>query len=276
MVPSVDIPREGSQSTQFQRYRDRPSRPARSLRNPFPGGNGPALLIGQRLLEYAVLVFRSRTRDLIFPQAEHGRLSAVFAANWGNAQFSHPAVDRDSFVRGVLLHDRAYGAADDVEMGATTREVWTQVHERDLELNTEDPICDLVSAMHVRRLITPDDHPDAIALGERLDARIQNLTTQTGIEGAVLRHADSITELCDSIAYDACFQSEMKDTVSTYVAAGSDSVAVSYRVRIDGTILVTPWPFAADRIETYIVGYAPEDYGALQFGRPVAVRLVQE
>ena len=54
-------------------------------------------------------MFRSKTQNLIFPQAEHSRLAGTIANLWGNDDFDRPNFNFKSFVTGVTLHDVGYG-----------------------------------------------------------------------------------------------------------------------------------------------------------------------
>ncbi|MDX6454362.1 MAG: hypothetical protein QOD48_469, partial [Gaiellaceae bacterium] len=49
----------------------------------------------------------------MYPQAEHQRLAGVIAAAWGNDQVGRPPLPFESWVRGVAVHDRAYGELDE-------------------------------------------------------------------------------------------------------------------------------------------------------------------
>ena len=51
-------------------------------------------------------MFKSRTREIVFTQYEHGRLAGTVARAWGNDTFDRPALDFDAqffgFVAGVM------------------------------------------------------------------------------------------------------------------------------------------------------------------------------
>ena len=69
-------------------------------------------------------MFKSKSRDVIFPQAEHAKFSAELAKNWGNNQFDKPAIDFNAFVEGVKNHDMAYGDNDNFQLGELSLEQW--------------------------------------------------------------------------------------------------------------------------------------------------------
>ena len=54
----------------------------------------------------------------MYPEAEHQRLAGVVAAAWGNDEVKRPPLPFESWVRGVAVHDRAYGELDEDLIGA--------------------------------------------------------------------------------------------------------------------------------------------------------------
>src|SRR5512143_1318373 len=103
-------------------------------------------------------MFRSRARDVVYPQAEHQRLAGVVAAQWAEP----PLEPFDSFVHGVATHDRGYGELDADPIGGVAMERWLVIQRAGIEAQG-DAIVDLVVAMHSFRLVStvpmpvPDD-----------------------------------------------------------------------------------------------------------------------
>src|ERR1700744_802436 len=95
-------------------------------------------------------MFRSRTRPVVYSQAEHARLAAVIAAAWQPKLIPLPF---DSFVRGVALHDRGYGELDNDSLGDVEQARWIEIMRRGFEPQDGDPVVDLVGALHIRRLV---------------------------------------------------------------------------------------------------------------------------
>jgi hypothetical protein len=98
-------------------------------------------------------MFRSTERPVVYSQAEHARLAAVIAQAWGNAEYSRPPLPLDSFVRGVLLHDRGYGELDNDPIGEVGNERWLEIMRRGFAAEDGDPVVDLVAMLHIRRLV---------------------------------------------------------------------------------------------------------------------------
>src|ERR687886_932448 len=98
-------------------------------------------------------MFRSRRRPVVYSQAEHARIAAAIAAVWGNDAFPRPPVPFDAFVRGVALHDRGYGELDADGIGEVASERWLELQRRSFTPRGEDPVVDLVVALHVHRLV---------------------------------------------------------------------------------------------------------------------------
>jgi Protein of unknown function (DUF3891) len=189
-------------------------------------------------------VFRSRRRPLITPQADHARFSAVLALAWGNERFPRPPLDFDRFVQGVALHDRGYGEHDDDPIFGTERARWVEIQRESFRPRGDDPIVDLVVALHVRRLV--GDDPAAAAM----DAALPALHAAAGVSEEDGRAADQITRLCDGIAFD--FPLEEPESGR---AAGVDYTVDGY-----GLITLDPWPLAVPRLLGLVTAYAADGY----------------
>src|SRR6476661_2566261 len=107
----------------------------------------PHLWMGRRAIK-AVLMFASRRRSIVFPQAEHARFSGALALAWAE----RPPLPFAAFVRGVADHDRGYGERDcDPIGGVMGSERWVEIQRRGFTPRGEDAVVDLVVALHVRR-----------------------------------------------------------------------------------------------------------------------------
>src|SRR5437763_10962190 len=112
-------------------------------------------------------MFRSRRRDVVFPQTEHAAFSAGIALHWAD----RPNVPFDSFVRGVALHDRGYGELDTDEIGVVPRGRWLKIQLAGFGVHDEDPVVDVVASLHVRRLV--GDNPVSCTMIEALPALLE-------------------------------------------------------------------------------------------------------
>jgi hypothetical protein len=192
-------------------------------------------------------MFRSTRRAIVFPQADHARLAGVLALAWRDRP---PGLGFESFVRGVADHDRGYGEHDDDEIGAVASERWVGIQRRSFAPRGEDHVVDLVAALHVRRLLSSrnDDH-EREAYGE-VDALVPSLVAAAGVTVAQAEAADRITNVCDRIAFDFCFEEP----------AEGEARGVAYAVDGRGAITLDPWPLAVERLVGLVPGYEAEGY----------------
>ena len=181
-------------------------------------------------------MFRSRTRDVVYPQAEHQRLAGAIAAAWAKA----PLEPFESFVLGVATHDRGYGELDEDAIGSIAPERWLAIQAPAVEPQA-DPVTDLVVAMHVQRLadnFTP------------LDAHVPQRLAEAAVDPDVAAEADSVTELCDRLAFDFCFEDASSGRVGRF----------DYSLGSDGSATLDPWPLAVDELTETVVGYRADGY----------------
>jgi hypothetical protein len=148
-------------------------------------------------------------------------------------------------VRGVADHDRGYGEHDDDPIGGVmTEEHWLGIQRRGFAARGEDPVVDLVVAMHVRRLIGEGE------AFEEADALIDPLCAAAGVTRAEAEAADLVTNVCDVISFEFCFEQE------------SDREIRGYQLHLDGhgRVQVDPWPFAVPRLIGLVTAFEAEGY----------------
>jgi hypothetical protein len=177
----------------------------------------------------------------VYPQAEHQRLAGVIAAAWGNDQVERPPLPFESWVRGVAVHDRAYGELDTDLIGAIAPERWIEIQTPAVEPQTGDAVVDLVVAMHVQRLA--DDFVD-------LDAHVPDRLADAGVEPEDAAAADVITNLCDTLSFTFCFEEPASGSVGAF----------SYAVSADGSATLAPWPLGVPELTETVVGYRADGY----------------
>jgi hypothetical protein len=191
-------------------------------------------------------VFRSKSRSVVYPHAEHARLSAAIAAAWGNESVTRPALPFESFVRGVELHDRGYGVLDNDGLGEIPQERWLKIMRRGLEAQDEDAVVDLVVVMHIRRLVANSD----ASLGAELDAAYAARLEVAGVSEQDAAAADVVTNLCDRLSFSFCFEEAGAGTVGSFV----------YSIGSDGVAAVSPWPLGVQRLTETVIGYRADGY----------------
>jgi len=184
-------------------------------------------------------VFRSTIRPVVYPQAEHARLAAAIAAAWSPETIPLPF---ESFVRGVAVHDRGYGELDNDSLGEVEQARWLELMRRGFEPQDDDPVVDLVVALHIRRLVGKASPEFDAALPERLEA--------AGVSAADAAAADAVTNLCDRLSFSFCFEEEGAGTVGS----------IAYRVAADGGATLAPWPLVVPELAETVVGYRADGY----------------
>lgn len=181
-------------------------------------------------------MFRSTVRDVVYPQAEHQRLAGAIAAAWAEP----PLEPFASFVRGVATHDRGYGELDTDAIGSIGPERWLEIQRPAVEPR-DDPVADLVVAMHVQRL-AEDFVP--------LDAHVPERLAAAGVDPDAAAAADAVTELCDRLAFDFCLEH----------ASSGHIGEIDYTLDEDGSATLDPWPLAVGELAETVVGYRADGY----------------
>lgn len=205
-------------------------------------------------------MFRSARRDVVFPQSEHARLAATIALAWGNDAFAGPRLPFDSFVRGVALHDRGYEPFDDDGIGEVAPERWLEIQRESFRPRGEDAAVDLVVAMHIRRLVGNSRSSGVVV---ELDSRLPELRAAAGLTEAEAAAVDRITDLCDRVAFDFCFEEPASGGVDIVPAAGGEPVRVTYILDGEGAVSLDPWPLGVPRLLGVILGYGATGYPAV-------------
>jgi hypothetical protein len=191
-------------------------------------------------------VIRSRSRAVVFPQAEHARLAGTLALAW----HERPPLRFESFVRGVADHDRGYGELDNDELGAIETEPWVAIQRRGFAPRGEDAVVDLVAAMHVRRLLSSQNDEHELSAFAEVDELIPSLLDAAGASVDEADTADRITNVCDRIALLFCIEEPADGEIRGY----------AYTLDGVGGITIDPWPLAVPRLVGLVAGYAADGY----------------
>jgi uncharacterized protein DUF3891 len=205
-------------------------------------------------------MFRSARRDVVFPQAEHARLAGTIALAWGNERFARPALPFESFVRGVTLHDRGYGQLDGDQIGRVDPARWAEIQLAGFRERSGDPVVDLVVALHVHRLASNFTSDPAQAAARLMGPQLPGLAAAAGVSGADALDGDTITDLCDMIAFDFCLERPAGGAVAVSPGAGAERVEVAYALDGHGAVTLTPWPLVVPELPGMILGFAANGY----------------
>jgi uncharacterized protein DUF3891 len=140
---------------------------------------------------------------------------------------------------------------------------WLALTRSGFEMTWVDPIADLITKMHLKRLSSYGSAPARQAMTAEMAQAIREHIQRHGLDAATFERIDRITDLCDSNAFDFCYEAPAEGEVRIFPRNDRDEeIAVGYRIE-DGTIRVEPWPFGVDSHTGYLVGYELEGYPAL-------------
>jgi hypothetical protein len=192
-------------------------------------------------------MFRSRVRDVVYPQAEHQRLAGVVAAQWAES----PLEPFTSFVAGVATHDRGYGELDADGIGELELERWLVIQRRGLAPRG-DAIVDLVVAMHSFRLVSNVPMPVTDEVKREFETVRDERLAAAGVDAAVAAAADRVTDVCDRLAFSFCFEEAASGTIGE----------IAYTVEPGGNATLSPWPLRVGELAETATGYAGEGYPA--------------
>jgi hypothetical protein len=205
-------------------------------------------------------MFKSKRRPIVTPQSEHLKLVGTLALLWGNAGFDVPPIDRLSMVAGMGFHDRGYGFLDNSPIGGMTDEEWAPIARRSFYTQYTDITADLIAKYHFRRLASHDDSEQRKAMTAEFSQEIEKQLAGHKLSKELFDRVDRITDLCDTISFDFCFELPAGKEFSIYPRNDTKTeVSIHYRVE-DGNIHVTPWPFSVDTYDGYIIGYKLDGY----------------
>jgi hypothetical protein len=205
-------------------------------------------------------MFNSKQRTIVVPQWEHQQLAGTLALLWGNAAFERPAIPSASFVAGVGLHDRAYGPLDNLPIGGIPEADWLALTQAGFATAWADPAADLIVKLHLQRLAGYGIAPERQAAAAAMAEAIQTYAARHGLDLPTFNRIDRITNLCDRIAFDFCFEAPASGTVSIFPRNDAiTEVAVNYQIAGD-KIFVDPWPCSVAEARGYLVGYQRDGY----------------
>ena len=203
-------------------------------------------------------MFRSRRREVVFPQREHARFAAAIADGWSDA-FAPVRLPRERFVLGVAEHDRGYVEHDADEIGKLPPGRWLEIQERGFAPTRDDAVVDLVVALHVRRLVSSRGDEETRRVLATMDAGLPALVDAAGVSADAAAAADRITDLCDRVAFDFCLEEPATGAVDVLRADGT-AAEVRYALDGRGGVTLEPWPLDVERLVGTVRGFAAGRY----------------
>jgi hypothetical protein len=192
-------------------------------------------------------MFSSYRRPIVFPQAEHARFAGALALAWAE----RPPLPFASFVRGVADHDRGYGELDTDPIGGVMgSEHWVGIQRKGFAPRGEDAVVDLVVALHVRRLLSSQEDEHERAAYAEADRVTSSLLDAASVTRDDAETADAITNVCDVISFEFCFEGPSERNVRGYHITHDG----------EGRVEVDPWPFTLPRLLGLVTAFATHGY----------------
>jgi hypothetical protein len=205
-------------------------------------------------------MFRSKRRQIITPQSEHLKLVGTLAMLWGNDEFDTPPIERNSMIAGMGLHDRGYGYLDNSPIGGMRDEEWEVIARRGFSMPCSDVVADTIVKYHFRRLASGGTSEIRKALHAEFSQGIEDQLQRHNLSRTLFDRMDRITDLCDTLSFEFCFDIPASGSISIFPRNGEDTEdTLEYHVE-DGEINVTPWPFSVDEYRGYLVAYQRDGY----------------
>ena len=192
-------------------------------------------------------MFCSLKREIVFPQSEHSRLAGILAHLWGNTNFDKPSLDFNSFVKGVSFHDRGYGFLDHLPVRERSEQAWLETQRKGIEIEYQDKTADILIRLQLARLLEYSETPERKKRARTLRQQIENLCNQNSFSLEDFLWADRITNFCDNLAFDFCFEKETTGSVSVFPKKNSEKqTSIEYELNSSGQISISPWPFSVE------------------------------
>lgn len=205
-------------------------------------------------------MFRSKSRQIVTPQSEHLKLVGTFAMFWGNEQFDTPPIERNSMIAGIGLHDRGYGYLDNSPIGGMRDEEWEIIARRGFNMYCSDVVADTIVKYHFRRLASGGESPIRKTLHADFTKGIDEQLERHNLSRSLFDRIDRITDLCDTLSFQFCFDVPISGSVNIFPRNGDDTqIPIEYHVE-NGEINVHPWPFSIDEHRGYLVAYHADGY----------------
>ena len=201
-------------------------------------------------------MFRSKSRGVIITQFEHARFAYQLAAQYGNEDFDLPNIPMNSFLTGVLFHDRGYGIIDEYEIGQMSEDTHVEVLAKGGLEQCSDPVADIVARFHILRLLGNNNTTRRNEISIKLDQLNNKVLADHNLDRELFKKADRITDLLDFTSFDFCNEVFNEKELLVYPKYDSaKEVGIKHRVISMNEIVVNPWPFKEETITGEILGF---------------------
>ena len=166
-----------------------------------------------------------------------------------------------SFVKGVTFHDRGYGLLDNKPIGGVSSETWLATQRDGILQQSDDAVANIVSVMHIKRLLTNSDRQGRDELIALAEGQIDQSLKDIDVSLDAFEWADKITRWCDNVSFDFCFDEKVFDDSEVYTHVDApDEITVGFDIDASGVIRVDPWPFSVEHYAGFIVAYQLDGY----------------
>lgn len=200
-------------------------------------------------------MFKSKRRPIVTPQSEHLKLVGTLAMLWGNDDFDIPPIERNSMIAGMGLHDRGYGYLDNSPIGGMRDEEWEVIARRGYAMPCSDIVADTIVKYHFRRLASSGASEIRKTMHADFTQILNEQLKHDDLSRTLFDRIDRITDLCDRLSFEFCFDASASGNISIYPRNGEDTeITIEYQVK-DGEINVSPWPFSVHEHQGYLVAY---------------------
>jgi hypothetical protein len=199
-------------------------------------------------------------RSTIVPQKEHSRLSATIASFWGNKNFKAPNIPTESFIKGIMFHDRGFGVYDTDNLMKLSKAARDRTLSEGIRKTTDDPAADIITLRHIcciLKMYSKNETGKLLAICEKA---ISLKMKKVKIQEKEFDFAEDITNFVDDISFD--FSQGKSSSWSAMIKANSNSKnKTKFTCTIKGDkIRIRPWPLSIDHYTGSIVGYSKKGY----------------
>lgn len=206
-------------------------------------------------------MFRSKRRQIVFPQTEHVRLAVAVAELLSAGGYSFGGVAYSEIVVATSEHDRGYPVLDNFPVEETARKDWVEIHRQGLSKMNSSYQVNILVALHIQRLMSFYDEPICKALSDECDSYIENQLKGNSVPRSDLERASNLVAFCDMVAFDFCFEHRRSNSFVIFPdSVGQESVTLHYEVKEEGLVAISPWPAKVKEVYGTITAYDGAKY----------------